>query len=120
MGAGEYLRWLRWWWRAAAAGTVARQAAASASSAGCDWTDALAHLTRDRCLVTGVFRLLRLAARCPVCGAPPALKISQRTVDKFDGCDPAEVVTTYQCQQCIRKGQMVHYEITAAAYQRAN
>jgi endogenous inhibitor of DNA gyrase (YacG/DUF329 family) len=70
--------------------------------------------------MSGVFRLLRLAVRCPVCGAPPAIRITPRTADRFEDWNPEEVVITVQCQQCQKGGKLVHYEITAAAYQRAS
>jgi hypothetical protein len=67
-----------------------------------------------------VARLLRLAARCPVCGAAPAVRTTSRTVAMYRDHDPGEVVQTVQCQQCLRERRLVHYEITAEAYQKAS
>jgi transposase-like protein len=69
--------------------------------------------------MTGVFRLLRLAVRCPVCGAPPAMKISPGMARRFEDLDPAEQVQTYQCPHCMKKRIVVHYPITAGHYQQA-
>lgn len=70
--------------------------------------------------MTGVFRLLRLDVRCPVCGSPPAIKITPGSAAKYESEEPELVVLTYQCQRCARKGQLTYYSITAAAYQGAN
>ena len=102
---------------------MAGEAAAASASAGetlCDRGAPACGPTEQGYSMTGVFRLLRLAARCPVCGAAPAQRITPRTVDKYADSDPEEIVGTAQCQQCARKGRLVHYEITASDYQRAN
>lgn len=65
-------------------------------------------------------RLYRLAARCPVCRAAPAQRVSQRSVEEKRSWDPDEVVETVQCQQCMRERRIVRYAITAGDYQKAS
>lgn len=62
---------------------------------------------------------LRLDARCPVCKTPPAIRVNPRTIALYRDSDPEEVVQTVQCQHCMRSRRIVHYDITAAAYQKA-
>lgn len=61
-------------------------------------------------------RLLRLAAICPGCGAPPALRVTEPVARSLAGRPAAERVGTYQCQR-RRCGAI--YDLTAGAYQRA-
>ena len=61
-------------------------------------------------------RLLRLAARCPDCGARPALRISASAVADAGRHAPGERLGTYQCHR-RRCGTV--YDLRAAAYQRA-
>jgi hypothetical protein len=61
-------------------------------------------------------RLLHLAAVCPGCGTPPALRVTE-TVARILGEQAAEErIATYQCQQrdCRRI-----YDLTAGAVQPA-
>ncbi len=61
-------------------------------------------------------RLLRLAACCPRCGSRPALRVEQGAVEALGGRAPKERIGTYQCH---RRGCGAIYDLTAAAYQRA-
>lgn len=61
-------------------------------------------------------RLLRLAARCPDCGARPALRISASAAADARRHAPGERLGTYQCHR-RRCGTV--YDLRAAAYQRA-
>lgn len=64
-------------------------------------------------------RLLRLAACCPICGAPPAIRVHPREVlEKLER--PAdEVVLTVQCVPCARRKRIVFYPITVDAFRGA-
>lgn len=61
-------------------------------------------------------RLLRLNARCPACGAPPAIRVTEAAVSdaRFHAADKA--LATYQCQR-RRCGTV--YELRASAYHEA-
>lgn len=44
-------------------------------------------------------RLLRLAARCPRCGAPPKLRTVSSTAQLLEGADPNSVLLTVECHK---------------------
>lgn len=45
----------------------------------------------------GAVRLLRLAARCPACGAPPKLRTVPNAAHLLEGADPDSVLLTIEC-----------------------
>lgn len=60
--------------------------------------------------------LLRLAAKCPLCGARPAMRVAPWIVQALRARPATDRVGTYQCQ---RRGCGAVYDLTADAYQRA-
>lgn len=63
-----------------------------------------------------VGRLLRLAVRCPGCGARPALRATERAVRDAASHPPEERLATYRCH---RRMCGLVYDLPAAAYQNA-
>lgn len=59
-------------------------------------------------------RLLRLDLKCPRCGKPPRLRITEAERDRAFAKAPGEVIGTYQCHHCNHI-----YDMPAAACQRA-
>jgi hypothetical protein len=64
---------------------------------------------------TAAGRLLQPDVRCPGCGRPPGLRITERERDDAFLEPAALVKVTYKC---ARKACCI-YEITAGAFQRA-
>lgn len=60
--------------------------------------------------------LLRLAVRCPSCGAKPRLRMPATERLRWEHEDPVRVVITYQCH--VRSCGTL-YQILAAAFQEA-
>lgn len=60
--------------------------------------------------------LLRLAVRCPDCGAPPRLRVPASDRSRWEHEDPVRVVLSYEChmRSCGRR-----YNILVAAFQEA-
>jgi ribosomal protein S27AE len=58
--------------------------------------------------------LLRLAVKCPKCGRPPALRITEREKKLHADESPNAIAGTAQCSRC---GET--YAITAEAFHNA-
>lgn len=61
-------------------------------------------------------RLLRLAVRCPSCGASPPIRVSVSERDAHAGDDPERLVATLQCH---RRHCQAIFEIRSRDIQRA-
>lgn len=66
-------------------------------------------------------KLYQPDARCPRCGAPPRLGMTQRQMEKWQDEPPYALVQTYQCSWELGRGRKCNaiYPITAGAVQRA-
>jgi hypothetical protein len=62
---------------------------------------------------------LRLAARCPACGAPPSLRVTPAEVDRKRHLPPQEVVLTVQCHQCATARRVTIYPVRVRHYTEA-
>lgn len=52
-------------------------------------------------------------ASCPVCSCSPAVRVSPRLVELAQRLEPAEPLTSVQCQACIRARRVTVYWLTA-------
>lgn len=58
----------------------------------------------------------RLAARCPECSTPPALRLYPALVKLAQLLPPDEPIATVQCQECMReRRRRVIYDVPAKA-----
>lgn len=64
--------------------------------------------------------VIRLTATCPVCGAPPRIKVFPNVIDLADR-DPETSILTYQCHRPNRDGKPCNtiYEIKARHFHTA-
>jgi hypothetical protein len=67
-------------------------------------------------------RLLRLAFRCPICGADPPFQVVDTEVARFRDSSPDQIVGIIKCGWEFADGRVCrhHYLLPAHAIQRAS